>query len=201
MSQSYALEVAGPLNLQAQLSIVNETDLTATGRLGFSLTDSLNQTLGLLPFGLGKKIAGGMIDKRLTSGGYAFEIRTQVVTDIVVDSRGLMTLTSRYHSPLAKGITHNEFERIFKQFGRELFYVGIEPSNEDYLQRFIREFKQANQAQLHFAELFAGKSLAIEALPPHELVDFTVDEVKMAQDERGDLVVDFLATSRLEHKE
>ncbi len=197
MTQSYDLEVAGPLNLQAQLLIANDTELTATGRFAFSLTDSLNQTLGLLPFGLGKKIAGSMIDKRLTSSGYAFEIKTQVFTDIVVDAEGLMTLSTRYHSPLAKGITHNEFERVFKHFARELFYVGVQPSSEDYLHRFIREFKSKNRAQLHFAELFAGKSLAIDALPPHALDNFTIDEVKMGQDHRGDLVVDFVATGVL----
>lgn len=197
MTQSYDLEVAGPLNLQAQLVITHDTELTATGRFAFSLTDSLNQTLGLLPFGLGKKIAGSMIEKRLTASGYAFEIKTQVFTDIVVDAEGLMTLSTRYHSPLARGITHNEFDRIFKHFARELFYVGVHPSSEDYLKDFIREFKAKNQAQLHFAELFSGKSLAIEGLPPHALADFTIDEVKMGQDAQGDLVVDFVATGIL----
>lgn len=197
MTQAYDLEVAGPLNLTAHLSIENDTELKATGHIGFSLTDSLNQTLSLLPFGLGKKLASGMVQKRLTSGGYVFEIKTQVHTDIVVDPEGLMTLTSHYHSPFAKVITHNEFERVFNRFAQELFYVGVQPSSADYLKDFIHTFKRHNQAQLHFAHLFLGKHLAIDALPPHEIADFTIDYVHMKQDAQGDLMVDFVATGIL----
>jgi hypothetical protein len=197
MTQEYDLEVAGPLNLNAHLSIANDTELRATGRFGFSLTDSLNQTLSLLPFGLGKKLASGMVQKHLNTGGYSFEIKTQVNTNIVVDPEGLMTLTTHYHSPFAKVITHNEFERVFNRFAQELFYVGIQPSSADYLKDFIHTFKRHNQAQLHFAHLFLGKHLAIDALPPHELADFTIDEVNMGQDAQGDLTVDFVATAIL----
>lgn len=199
MTQAYDLEVAGPLNLTAKLSILNDTELTATGHFGFSLTDSLNQTLSLLPFGLGKRLAEGMIDKRLTANGYGFDIKTQLNTDIIVDAEGLMTLTTRYHSPFAKAITHNEFERVFSRFAKELFYVGVQPSSVDYLSEFIRTFKRQNQAQLNFAHLFLGKSLAIEHLPPHEMTDFTIDDVKMGQDQQGDLKVDFVATGILRH--
>lgn len=197
MTQAYDLEVAGPLNLNAHLSIENERELTATGRFGFSLTDSLNQTLSLLPFGLGKKLASGMVQKHLSSGGYSFEIKTQVHTDIVVDPEGLMTLTTHYHSPFAKVITHNEFERVFHRFAQELFYVGVQPSSADYLKDFIQTFKRHNQAQLHFAHLFSGKHLAIDALPPHELDDFKINQVNMGQDAQGDLTVDFVATAIL----
>ena len=201
MSKAYDLEVAGPLNLKAHLEIENDKDLKATGRFAFSLTDSLDQTLGLLPFGLGKKIATGMISKRLTDTGYAFDIKTQVMSEIVVEPEGLMTLSTRYHSPFAKGITHNEFERVFKRFAQELFYVGIQPSSEDYLQDFVKTFKATGKAQLHFAHLFEGKHLAIDELPAHKMANFTIDKITMSQDAQGDLTVDFEASGILEHLE
>ena len=201
MSQSYDLAVAGPLNLTAHLEIADQKHLTASGHFAFSLSDSLNQTLGLLPFGLGKKLAKGMIDKRLTDQGYAFDIKTQVSTDITVDDEGLMTLSTRYFSPFAKGITHNEFQRVFKQFAQELFYVGIHPSSEPYLADFIRDFKSKDSAQLHFAHLFEGKRLDIDELPPHELSQFVINSIKISQDEQGDLVVHFEATGELKHTE
>ncbi len=199
MTQAYDLEVAGPLNLNAHLEVENQKDLKASGRFAFSLSDSLNQTLGLLPFGLGKKLAKGMITKRLTDSGYAFDIKTQVSTDITVSDDGLMTLSTRYHSPFAKGITHNEFERVFKQFAQELFYVGIRPSSEEYLKDFIKSFKSTGTAQLHFAHLFEGKHLDIEDLPPHNMANFTIDDIKISQDEQGDLVVHFEASGILKH--
>lgn len=193
----FEFETRGALALKVNVHPQTTGLADVKGTLHVALSHTIDSALSFLPGFIRRQFTNGLMHHEMD--GLLFRLRIPNLVEIHTDvtPQGVLTLSGKYHNPLAKPVGQGEVLKMFEHFGRELRHTGLEPHDTGLIDNFLHGFKRQNKGELDFLAIFENKTMRKGEQIMPAVQNLSMQTLGQSLDSRKNLVISFEAQGEI----